>query len=101
MRQLFQKIWDTTTDNLVIRNPSSIDWTSFPWNEGYTIHKISAIEIIKPYKISLQYYQTVDYEDIILLLNRIENIYEVVPEKELWIPNINELKTWLSARQVS
>lgn len=99
MRNQFQTILSDTVNNLVIRDPLSIDWASFPWDNGYTTHIISSVEIIKPYKISLAYYSSVDYEDVILLLNKIENIFDVSPEKEIWIPDFTELKKWLSERQ--
>ncbi len=98
MRNLFQAKLDTT-NNIVIRNPLSIDWSSFPYESGFTLHNLTDLNIIKPYTISLEYYGSTNYEDILLLLNNIENIFDCVPEKEIKIPNFQELKTWLSQYQ--
>lgn len=98
MRHLFQKKLDSTND-IVIRDPLSIDWSSFPYNLGYTTYKLTDLDIIKPYHISYNVYQSIDYEDILLLLNNIENIFDCVVGKEIKIPNLQELKLWLAKYQ--
>ena len=76
-------------------NPCSCDWGSFPWTNGYFTHRISKREIERPYLISSQYYGTVDYEDVILLINNIAHIFDVVPGTELKIPKIQDLRKFL------
>ena len=98
MRNLFQKKLKDD-NNIVIRNPLSIDWGSFPYQAGYTLYKLTDFDIVKPYLISLNAYGTVDFEDIILLLNNIEDIFECIPGKEIKLPNLNELKSWLAQYQ--
>lgn len=85
---------DSTED--IIYDPTTINWTSFDWSEGYSVHKITYNEIIKPYLISYTYFNTVDYEDILMFLNNIDDPWALVPGSELWIPTIGELKNFLS-----
>lgn len=100
MRNNFQTKLDESND-MIIRDPLSIDWLSFPWANGYTLYRLTSTDIVKPYFISLNNYGSTDYEDILLLLNNIEDIFECVPERQIKIPEITELKTWLSSMQVS
>ena len=92
LEQIFSII---TTDPETIYDPTSVDFSTFEWTNGYYTHKISKIEIEKPYLISLQYYGTVDYEDIILWINNIPDIFLVVPETELRIPKLVDLKNFI------
>lgn len=84
-----------TEEGVYIYDPMSIDWKSFEWTNGYTKHFISREEIAKPYLISLAYYGSIDYEDIILLLNNIANIFDVVVNSEIKIPKIQDIKTFI------
>lgn len=96
MRYLVESIlFDDKEKNLTIYDSQSIDWLSFNWSNGYYPHKISSIEIQKPYLISYAYYGTVEYEDVILLLNGIEDPFELIPGKELMIPKVDDLKTFI------
>lgn len=84
-----------TTDGVYIYDPTSVDWSKFEWTNGYIKHFISMEEISKPYLISYAYYGIVDYEDIILLINNIANIFEVAPNMEIKIPSLIDIKTFL------
>ena len=94
MREKVQSILDTT-DNIIIRDPISVDWSTFKWSNGYYSHKISKIETQKPFLISAAYYGTVEYEDIILLLNNVSDPFEVIPESELKIPKLQDIKAFI------
>jgi len=84
-----------STETETIYDPMSVDINSFLWASGYYNHKITQREIEKPYLISLQYYGTVDYEDIILWLNNIPDVFELVPGIELRIPKLVDLKKFI------
>lgn len=94
MREKVQSILDET-DNIVIKDPTSIQWESFPWTNGYYKHYISKTEIERPYMISYTYYGSVEYWDIILILNNIEDIFEVVPYSELYLPKLVDIKQFI------
>ena len=94
MREKVQDILDST-DNIIIRDSTSIAWEDFKWTNGYYKHKISKPEIERPYLISQLYYGIVDYWDIILLLNNVEDIFEVVPYSELYIPKLEDIKQFI------
>lgn len=87
-------VLDTSNDT-IIYDPISIDWSTFLWNEGYYTHRMSRHDILKPYYISFTYYGTSIYEDIILLLNNIEHVWDLIPEQEIRIPKLSELQKFL------
>ncbi len=93
--KVFKELFQDTTNNITFYDPTSIKWKDFPWNNGFMIHQITKQEIEKPYLISYKYYKTVDYEDIILLLNDISNIWQVVPGKKIKIPTLENLTSFL------
>lgn len=83
------------SENIVIYDPMSVDFTKFTWINGYYLHKITASEIIRPYMISYAYYGTIIYEDEILLLNKVDDPFSLVIGKELRIPKIEDLKDFI------
>jgi poly-D-alanine transfer protein DltD len=95
MREKCQTIL-SQLDNNIIRDSTSISWKNFEWNNGYYIHKISKLEIERPYLISWTYYESIEYWDIILLLNNIEDVFEIVPLSEIYIPKLSDLKTFIA-----
>jgi hypothetical protein len=94
MREKVQLVLDDTDGN-VIRDSTSVLWKEFKWTNGYFKHKISKVEIERPYLISQAYYGTVDYWDIILLLNNVEDIFEIIPLSELYIPKLEDIKQFV------
>ena len=78
-----------------IFDPTSVDWNTFKYTSGYYPHKITSFEIMKPYLISYAYYGTVNYEDAILLVNKIENIWDVVPGTEIRVPKLQDIRTFV------
>lgn len=99
MREKVQTIIDET-DGIIIRDPSSIKWKDFVWNNGYFKHKISKLEIERPYLLSQTYYGTIDYWDIIFLVNGVEDIFEIVPLSEILIPKIEDIKSFIALHRV-
>jgi hypothetical protein len=94
MREQVQTVLEESND-VTILNPLSINWSSYKWEEGYFPHKLNIHEILKPYMISFNYYGTVEYEDALLALNGIADIFELKPGAEIRIPKINELKFFI------
>jgi hypothetical protein len=95
MRDKVQSILYTTPEGDVIRDSTSINWKNFQWTNGYYIHKISKREMQRPYLIAASYYGDVEYEDIILLLNNIEDPFEMVPESEIYIPKLEDINQFI------
>jgi len=89
-----------TLDGTWLYDSTSVDWSKFEWNYGYTKHYISKEEIAKPYLISYSYYGAINYEDIILLVNNISNIFEVVIGSEIKIPDIRDIKTFVLKHRI-
>lgn len=94
MREQLQTIFHNE-NGVTLYNPLSINWNTFKWDQGYYPHIINTIEIYKPYLISQMYYGTIAYEEHILLLNNIEDIFEIKPGIEIKIPKIDELKKFI------
>jgi len=95
MREKVQSILYTSVDGDVIMDASSIDWRMFEWASGFYIHKITKKEIQKPYLIAAAYYGDIAYEDVILLLNNIADPFEMVPESEIYIPKLEDIKKFI------
>jgi hypothetical protein len=86
---------DDPKEGVTLYDPLTLDCSSFSWINGYYPHKVTKVEISKPYLISYAYYGTVDYEDLILLLNNVTNPFEMVPGKELRIPKLEDLQSFI------
>lgn len=82
--------------NVEIKDPTTFNWNSFPWDEGWYAHKISQHEILKPYLIAYTYYGDVRYEHVLLELNKINDIWEVVPGTEIRVPKLREIKRFIT-----
>lgn len=95
--QIFKQI--TQISGTIVYDPTNVDFSKFKYTNGYYNHTLAKREIEKPYLISLAYYGTVDYDDIILLVNNIANIWECAPGVQLKIPKLDDLKTFLLGYQ--
>jgi hypothetical protein len=91
--KIYSKLLDTS--DYTIFDSRSINWGNFEFTNGYKKHFITQDQILKPYLISLGYYNVIDYEDEILLINNIADLYEVVVGTEIKIPDINDLKQFI------
>jgi hypothetical protein len=94
MREEIQKIL-TTEDNIDITDPTSVNWNEFPFTNGYNEHTINKSDIYTPYNISYKWYGTTVYEDIILLINQVDDVFSLSPGKKLRIPILQDLKDWI------
>lgn len=82
-------------DDVNIFDPTSIDIKSFKWVRGYTKHKLTRQEIIKPYLISYAYFDNKELWYYILLLNSVVDIDNLEVGAEIWIPNLSELNEFI------
>jgi hypothetical protein len=83
------------TEPEIIYDPTSVNFSKFQWTNGYYNHVLTQREIEKPYLISLTYYSTVDYEDIILLVNNIADIWKCAPGTSIKVPKIEDVKSFM------
>jgi hypothetical protein len=79
----------------IIYDPTTVDWMTFNWESGYINHIISDVDIYKFYLVSEKYYNTSHYEDILLLLNKIDNIFDVFPGITIRIPKQIDIDTFI------
>jgi hypothetical protein len=82
-------------DPVPVYDSGSIDFSTFKWTNGYYNHKLTKKEIEKPYILSFQYYGVVDYEEMILLVNNIPDIFEVPIGTSIKIPKLDDLKIFI------
>lgn len=94
MRYRTMSIFDESNNN-IIYDPTSIDWKQFGWTQGYYKHYVSNQEIVRPYLIAYEYFSDVNYEDVILLLNGIEHVWDLFPGCILKIPKRDELDIFI------
>jgi len=94
MRYKVMSLMDSTND-VEIYDPMSIDWTTFEWADGFFKHRLAKHEILKFYLVPYAYYGFVEYEDVILLLNKAENSWELIPETIIYVPKLPELQRYI------
>ena len=92
-----EKVYDTLIDSsdYTILDSRSIDWSKFTYTNGWYTYRVTNNDKLKPYMISYAYYGDVAYEDIILLLNNIEDPFEIVIGSELKIPKLSDIKQFI------
>lgn len=84
-----------TENGIDIFKPASIPWTEFEFSTGYRKHIITRNEIIKFYLVSFKYFSTVDYEDLLLLINNISDIFTILPGTEIKIPYLDDINNFI------
>ena len=98
MHRIVQDKLETSSENihdLDIYDPTSIDWSTFEFTNGYYSHYLTKDQILKPYIISYIYYQDVGWEYVLLLINNILDIEDVPPGTEIYIPKIGDLQDFI------
>ena len=85
----------TTENDIIIYDPMTVDWSTFDWSNGYAEHQVTKFEIERPYLISYKYYNTVEYEDELLLINNVYDPFEMRVGLKLRIPNLEDLTEFL------
>ena len=73
----------------------SIDWNKFTFPNGYYIHILTSIDILKPYMISYKYFKTTAYEEFILSANHIGNIFDLRAGIEIRVPKLEDIKSFI------
>jgi hypothetical protein len=92
-------ILDDTTEN-IIRDPASLDVSTFKFTNGYFKHVLTQREKERPDKISFQYYGSVAYENLILLINNVVDVWELPVGTKLRIPKLEDLKTFIKDNSI-
>jgi hypothetical protein len=85
----------TTINDVIVYDPTSVNWNEFVFTNGFFEHMITKAEILKPYLISYSYYGNTDYIDLILLINNVENIFEIPPGSIIKIPKREDLEKFI------
>jgi len=85
--------------NVEIYDPFSFDTSDFEWREGYQEHIVTQWDLFKPYRISRLFYGTIEYTDIILLLNNVSDPFKLKPGFVIYVPNLNELRQYLLTKK--
>jgi hypothetical protein len=81
----------TELDGEPIQDPTSVNWRSFNYPNGFKTHYIEIDETLRPYRVSERFYDTPEYIDMILFINNIDDPINIVPGTELKIPLLNDL----------
>jgi hypothetical protein len=83
------------SNEYAIVDSTTCDWSTFSWDNGWYEYRVTQADLLKSYFISYKYYQTVDYEDIILLLNNIGDPFEMVVGSLIKVPKLNDVKAFI------
>lgn len=86
----FLKNYDKVNINLF--DIFRVKWTDFYFPSGFTIHYVTEAECDRPYLISTRYYNSVEYIDIILLVNQVTNFLELKKGTQLKIPVLSDIE---------
>lgn len=78
-----------------INNPISVDWSKFMWTKEITKHMLTEEEIYRFYLVPEFYYDNTGYEDILLILNNITNIFDLLPGTYINIPSKDNIDNFL------
>jgi len=84
-----------TADGVIVYDSQSIDWTTFDWTLGYQRHFITEPEILKGYILAYNFYNDVNYEAIIFLLNNISDPWDIIEGTEIRIPALSDVQNFL------
>ena len=82
-------------DDYTIYDLTTLDMSKFKFTNGYYTHTLTQQERIKPYMISYVYYGSVTYENLILLINNISDIWELPVGTKIRVPKLDDLKKFL------
>lgn len=86
-------------NDITIYDPTTLDVSDFKFENGYYLYSLNQEDKIKPYRISYKYYGTVAYENLILLINNIKDIWELPIGTSLKIPKLEDLKTFIKNKR--
>lgn len=86
-------------NDVVIKDSTTLDVSDFKFTNGYYLYSLNKEDKIKPYRISYKHYGTVAYENIILLLNNIKDIWELPVGTDLKIPKLEDLKAFVKDKR--
>jgi len=89
----------STADNITIYDPTSINWIKFDWSNGFYKYTLNKFDILKFYYVSYKFYGTVEYEDIILLLNGIADPFLLQPGIDINIPKKEDIDSFILANR--
>lgn len=98
MRELVYDILQSD-DNLTIYDSRTLNWNEFKFTKKFQLHTLSADDILRPYLVSSRYYGTIVYEDILLMINDIEDIFDVLVGTEIRIPDKTEIDEFVLANK--
>lgn len=85
-----------------IYNPTTINWGEFLWGSGFYEHVVTKREIYRPYLIAEKYFSgNTSYEDVILLLNNIDNPFDLKSGVKIRIPMKEDIDLFIRENKKS
>lgn len=83
-------------DDIEIYDLYEINWDELEYSGEIKKHEVIKQETIKPWYISYNEYGTVEYEDLLFLINNVENPLEMIPGLKLNIPTFQDIQKFVS-----
>jgi len=91
------QIIDTLVDhsNIILYDVFSTKWSDFTFPNGYTNYTIKKDETQKPYLIRYRNYKTMDYWDVLLLINGITDVFDLKAGDIIKLPKEGDIENFI------
>jgi hypothetical protein len=99
MREQIQSTLTTLSDATEISDPCSVDWNQFNITEQTTTYTVTSFDRVKPYYISQLFYGSIEYLDIILLINHVDDPFNMRIGLQLIIPSVNDINSFILSQK--
>ena len=78
-----------------IRDVANNIWSKFEFLNGYYTHVVTLDETQRSYLISEKWFSSVEFDDLILIINNIENPFTLRPKQVLKIPKEVDIRKFI------
>lgn len=85
-----------TSTGVDLYNLTKINWRKFNPLNPIRYHYVSSDELDRPYLISYKEYSSVDYEDLILMVNKIIDPFSLFIGQKLQIPKLQDILDFIN-----
>lgn len=86
----------TQENDIEIYDVLSLNYQNFTFTTQPTIYLVNSVDVLKPWFISQRFFGTVDYTDLLLQINGVENpLTDMKTDMVLLIPSLQDIKTFL------
>lgn len=86
----------TQENDIEIHDVLSLNFQNFTFTSQPIIYLVNSVDVLKPWFISQRFFGTVEYTDLLLQINGVENpLTDMKTDMALLIPSLQDIKTFL------